>query len=296
MTKPILITGASGSIGSELTRNLIAREVPVRLALRDPNRSPHQNNPLVETVYFDYRDKTSLQKAVEGVAQVFFLTPATMQAKQESFDELEAGLSFIEIMKTSDVQHIVRGSGMGADRFKESAHYLIEQAIQKSGMNYTILRPTFFMQIFDVYYRNSIQKKNVIDFYDAGVAESFIDIRDIAAVAAEALLNPIHHNQIYTLTSEELLTYEMVAEILTHTLARKITYVAKSDEDSYKALVAEGWSSDAVNSYVGYLQAAQQGLFSAIHPDVEKILGRKPISFKQYAKDYATAWSSLRGE
>lgn len=296
MTKPILITGASGSIGSELTRNLIAREVPVRLALRDPNRSPHQNNPLVETVYFDYRDKTSLQKAVEGVAQVFFLTPATMQAKQESFDELEAGLSFIEIMKTSAVQHIVRGSGMGADRFKESAHYLIEQAIQKSGMNYTILRPTFFMQIFDVYYRNSIQKKNVIDFYDAGVAESFIDVRDIAAVAAEALLNPIHHNQIYTLTSEELLNYEMVAEILTYTLARKITYVAKSDDDSYKALVAEGWSSDAVNSYVGYLQAAQQGLFSAIHSDVEKILGRKPISFKKYAKDYATAWSSLRGE
>lgn len=296
MRKPILITGASGSIGSELTRNLIAREVPVRLALRDPNRAPHPNNPLVETVYFDYRDETSLQKAVEGVAQVFFLTPAAMQAKQESFNELEAALPFIEIMQKAGVEHIVRSSGMGAEQFKESAHYLIEQAVRQSGMAYTILRPTFFMQIFDVYYRNSIQKKNAIDFYDANVAESFIDVRDIAAVAAEALLNPIHRHQIYTLTSEELLNYEMVAEILTHTLGRKITYVAKSDEDSYKALVADGWSSDAANSYVGYLQAAQQGLFSAIHPDVEKILGRKPIAFQQYAKDYATAWSSLTGE
>ncbi|MBY0376992.1 MAG: NAD(P)H-binding protein, partial [Gammaproteobacteria bacterium] len=172
-TKPILITGVSGSIGSKLARNLIARKVPVRLALRDPKQSPYENNALVETVYFDYRDKNSLQKAVEGVEQVFFLTPATMQAKQEAFNELETALAFIEIMRAAGVQHVVRSSGMGADQFKESAHYLIEQAVQQSGMAYTILRPTFFMQIFDVYYRNSIQKKYVIDFYDANVTESF---------------------------------------------------------------------------------------------------------------------------
>lgn len=292
MTQPILITGASGTIGSLLVKNLLERKLPLRLALRDVKRSPYPSHPLVENIHFDYQNPESMEKAVQGVSQVFLLTPPIMQATQESFDELQPALSFIAEAKKTRVKHIVRISGMGADQFKSSTHYLIEEAIRDSGMDYTLLRPSFFMQIFNTIHRDGIQKNNEIKIFDAKVKESFVDARDIAAVATEALLDPRHRNQIYTLTSGELLNYEDVAKILTETLDRKITYTAQNEADSYATLIKKGWPADAVEAYLGMLQAVQQGLFSKLSSDVETVLGRKPSLFTDYAKDYTDEWST----
>jgi uncharacterized protein YbjT (DUF2867 family) len=288
MQKPILITGASGTIGSFLVENLLAKEKPIRLALRDSRKSPYHQS----AVSFDYRDDKSMQNALEGIEQVFWLTPSPIQVKkEEAFDELEVASRFIDHMKQAGVQHIVRISGMGADLYKESAHFRIEELIRASGIAYTILRPAFFMQIFSVYYRNSIQKHDRIDLYDGGVRESFVDARDIAAVAAESFLNPQHRNQIYTLTSNDLLNYKDIAEILTKVLGRSIRYIAKSDEDSIQALLSSGWTRQAAEPFVMLLQAVQQGAFSIRTDDVKRVLGREPITFVQYAEDHVSIWS-----
>ncbi len=288
MQKPILITGASGTIGGFLVESLLAKKQPIRLALRDSQKSPYHQS----AVSFDYRDDKSMQKALEGIEQVFWLTPSPTQVKkEEAFDDLEVASRFLDHMKQTGVQHIVRISGMGADLYKESAHFRIEELIRASGIAYTILRPAFFMQIFSIYYRNSIQKQDHINLYDAGVRESFVDARDIAAVAAEAFLKPQHRNQIYTLTANDLLNYKDIAEILTRVLGRNISYTAKSDEDSIQALLSNGWTLEAAKSYGMLLQAVQQGAFSTHTDDVKKVLGREPITFIQYAEDHASIWS-----
>jgi uncharacterized protein YbjT (DUF2867 family) len=226
-----------------------------------------------------------MQHALDGVEQVFWLTPSPTQVKkEEAFDELEVASRFIDHMKQSGVQHIVRISGMGADQYKESVHFRTEELIRASGIAY-------FMQIFSVYYRNRIQKYDCIDLYDAGVRESFVDARDIAAVAAESFLNPQHRNKIYTLTSNDLLNYKDITQILTKVLGRDINYTAKSDEDSIQALLSSGWTRQAVEPYVMLLQAVQQGAFSIRTDDVKRVLDREPIPFVQYAADHADIWS-----
>jgi uncharacterized protein YbjT (DUF2867 family) len=292
MQKPILVTGASGTIGSFLVESLLAKKHPVRLALRDSRKSPYNQHPLVETVHFDYREDKGMQNALLGIEQVFWLMPSPTQLKkEEAFDEVEAAVRFMSHMKQAGVQHIVRISGMGADHYQESAHFRIEELIRASGIAYTILRPAFFMQIFSIYYRDSIKKNDSIALYDANVRETFVDARDIAAVAAESFLSPAHRNQIYTLTSNDLLNYQDIAVLLTQVLGRNIRYTAESDDDSLQSLLSIGWTQEAAEVYVMFLQAAQQGVFSTRTDDVKKVLGREPIAFAQFVQDHVSVWS-----
>ena len=293
MQKPILITGATGTIGHFLKQELLSAHHPVRLAVRNPKKFSDEDKALVEAVYFDYKDQDSRKQALQGIEQLFWLTPSPTQMKAaETFDEIAVATEFLAEMKQVGVQHIVRISGMGADQYKESPHFQVEELLRKSGIAYTILRPAFFMQIFSSYYRDGIKKENRIHVYDAGVREAFVDARDIAAVAAKSFLDPSHRQQIYTLTSSELLNYADIADLLTKTLNREITYTAQSDTDSMNTLTNSGWEQKAAEIYIMFLQAAQQGVFSVLTNDVKKVLGRDPISFQQYVKDYASMWLS----
>ncbi len=291
MQKPILITGATGTIGNFLKQELLSMQHPLHLAVRNPQKFSDKDKSLVETVYFDYKNEDSRKQALQGIEQLFWLTPSPTQMKsEEAFDEIALAIEFLAEMKQAGVKHIVRISGMGADQYKESAHFQIEELIRQSGISYTILRPAFFMQIFSSYYREGIRKENRIHLYDASVREAFVDARDIAAVAAKSFVDPSHRHQIYTLTSGELLNYADIADLLTKTLNREITYTAQSDADSIATLIENGWDPKGAEIYTMFLQAAQQGVFSVLTNDVEKVLGRDPISFQQYVRDYASMW------
>jgi len=285
MTQTILITGATGAVGMALANEFSTLDAQVRLGTRSPDKLNNKLSNNSHAVYLDLDCDKSIMTALKGVDKVFFITPSLLKSNK-NWDEAAMAKRFIDLASASGVKHIVRLSAMNAHLFKESTHYKIEGQIKASGMNWTILRPSFFMQIFDMYYLPSIKNKCVIDYYDADVKEAFIDARDIAAVATKALMEEGHHAKIYTLTSDELLNYKDIAKIFSHTLNEKITYTAQNDNDSLKALVHNQWPKESAKSYVGILQAVQAGVFSELSEDVSTVLGRKPIGFSRYAQDY----------
>ena len=119
---------------------------------------------------------------------------------------------------------------------------------------------------------------------------SFIDVRDIAAVGLAALTEPRHTGNAYTLTGGEALNHYEVVDILSRITGRKITYVPLSEEVACAALKKAGVPDGLIERWRNFYQIIRQGLCATITRDVESILGRPPITFEQYAKDYAASW------
>ena len=147
------------------------------------------------------------------------------------------------------------------------------------------------MQNFNTFYLDHINRRKLINLYDASTPTSFIDVRDIGAVAAQLLLEKGYPCKTFTLTGPAGLTHAQVAEILSTVSNKKISYTAKSDEDTRLALRDCGWTEEGIEKFLLLFKGIQQGEFSNVQTtDIANILGRAPISFQQYAEDHQEFW------
>ena len=119
---------------------------------------------------------------------------------------------------------------------------------------------------------------------------SFIDIRDIAAVAVAVLTADDHLNQALTLTGGEAMDHHEMAAALSEITGKTIDYVSITEQDMAAGLKSEGWQGDAVEMGLKVFRSMRQGENELVTSDVEKVLGRKPITFRQYVADYADCW------
>ena len=170
-------------------------------------------------------------------------------------------------------------------------HRQVEEAIESSGINYTFLRPTSFMQNY-LGFANSIKSQGVFYAPLADSRSSFVDIRDIAAVAVEALTKGGHENKAYNITGPEAVSNYDIANILSNITDRRITYVNISDDDARKGMKDNGIQEWAINALMELSNFQKAGKSSTVTSDVELVINRKPISFDQFAKDYADAFRS----
>ena len=169
-------------------------------------------------------------------------------------------------------------------------HRQEEKIIEESGIPYTFLRPTSFMQNFVNFYSETIRTKNAFYLHAGDVKVSFVDVRDIAAVAVELLTKngSQHENKAYGITGQEALSYSQAAEILSKEIGKKISYIDIPEEDARKGMKQigiEDWLIDALMEGFNYIITGGYG--SQTTTIVEQITGRKPVSFAQFAKDYA---------
>ncbi|MBS0031573.1 SDR family oxidoreductase [Chitinophaga sp. 22321] len=288
-TAKILITGATGTIGTALAQQLSAQGVRFRAMVRtaDEQAGKLRALPGAEIVIADFNDPRSIARALEGMEKAFLLTNSSAQAGQLQSD-------FVKMAAGSSVQHIVKLSQLHADpqspvRFLRY-HAEVEALIRSSGMDYTFLRPNLFMQGL-LGFRETIIRQNKF-FATAGSAPiSIVDIRDIAAVAAAALTRPGHTNKIYNITGPESLTHTELAAQLSTAMGRSINYINVSDEDLQNALLQAGfpaWQAEGLlEDYAHYAR----GEAAAVSPAVQEITGHVPRSFSQFAVDYATLLS-----
>ena len=143
MPSKILVTGATGNVGSKVVERLSATGASVRASVQSSSKADKLKNAGVEPVEFDFTNPETLRAAFDGVEKVFLLTPFVPNM-------VELGLRAIEAAKKAGVKYIVRMSAMGADA--EPAiqlgkwHREVEKAVESSGIPYTILRPNSFMQ------------------------------------------------------------------------------------------------------------------------------------------------------
>ena len=291
MTETILITGATGTVGSEVVKQLSAKgeNIIVKAAARSATDNTFENLNRVQVVQLDYDKPDSLAVALKGVDKLFLLTPF-----QSNMVDLTSNL--VSEAKKAKVKYIAKQSVMGADAepgiTPGRLHRQAEKIIEESGIPFTFLRPNFFMQNFVNYYSNLIRSQGAF-YMPAGYAKvSFVDVRDIAAIAVHALTstNGKHEGKAHNITGGEALSHGQAAEILSERLGKKVNYINVSDEDARKGMKDMGMDEWTINSIMELFEFARAGYWLAISPVTEQITGNKTISFSQFAGDYAVAF------
>lgn len=287
----ILVTGATGNIGSEVVKELLsdAPDVSIKAAVHSSqNVKKVKSDARVKVIQIDYNEPETVREALNGVDKLFLLTPdvpnAADLASNVVIEAKKAGIK--QIVKQS-----VMGAALEADVGTMRLHGQVEKFIEQSGIPFTFLRPNEFMQNFINFHSPSIKGNNAfyIPLEDAKV--SLVDVRDIAGVAVKSLIDEDKHkNKTYLITGPEALSYHQVAEILSNTTGRKINYVNISDGEARSAMKEIGMSDWLINTVSELSEYFRKGKASEISPAVEDVTGNKPISFSQFAKDYAEAF------
>jgi uncharacterized protein YbjT (DUF2867 family) len=287
----ILVTGASGNIGSEVVRQLSSATpaVNIKAAVHSAQNIKNvKDGDRVKVVPIDYNESDTLREALKDVDKLFLLTPDVPNAHEL------ASNAVIEAKKAG-IRHIVKQSVMGADLEADVGtmrlHRQVEKIIEQSGIPFTFLRPNEFMQNFINFHSSSIKENNAfyIPLEDAKV--SLVDVRDIAAVAVKSLIDEDKHkNKTYLITGPEALSYHQVAEILSNATGKRISYVNISEEEAKAAMKEIGMSDWLINTVSELSDYFRKGKASEVSSAVEEVTGKKPISFYQFAKDYASAF------
>lgn len=284
----ILVTGATGSNGSELLKLLSARGVPARAMVRSADKPGAIGGlPGIEAVAGDFDDAASLDRVLRGIERAFLLTNSTDRAEAQQ-------MAFVAAAKRAGVRHIVKLSQFAADeaspvRFLRY-HAAVERAIRDTGMDYTFLRPNLFMQGL-LGFAPTMEAEG--RFYAAaGEAKvSIVDVRDNAAAAAAALTGDGHARKTYTLTGPEALSHAEIAATLSAALGRTVAFVDVPPTAMREALShtpMPAWQADGlIEDYAHY----HRGEAAAVTSGVQDATGKPPRSFAAFARDFAAAFS-----
>lgn len=272
----ILVTGATGTIGSHVVQLLTERGVPFRAMSRTAGFRA------------DFTDPASLTAAVTGVDAVFLVTaPPTPSPAHD--------LALLTAAQTAGVSKIVKLSAIGSGTRFDGAvvgawHRAAEEAIENSGLAWAVLRPPSFASNF-LAYRALISKNEPIPNILGPARQAIVDPRDVSAAAVEALLNDTHNGQHHDLTGPELITFADQAAILERTLNHPIK---TTDADPRTTLSATGMPEEAIKAVTTGVAWARAGGAAYVTDHVSRILGRPARTFDQWAADHKEAFTVMR--
>lgn len=285
MAGPILIIGATGTVGSELVAQLRGKGESVRGATRKPTEAARRSSPADEYVEFDLERPETFAQALQGIDRVFLMArPGDDHADR-------VALPLIDEMKHQGVRHVVDLSAMGVEKREEMALRKVERYLERSGMEFTHLRPNWFMQVFTGGpLLAGIRAAAAIQIPAGDAKISYVDVRDIVAMAAAALTEPGHAGKAYTITGPQALHHREIAEQISAATGKAVRYVPLSEETARKALQSAGFPPERVERLIGFYQFVRAGFCEPVSPDTETVLGRQPISFERFANDYASRW------
>lgn len=284
----ILITGATGTNGQELVRQLAAAGEQVRALVRNPAKAAHLEGPHVELVVGDFDQPATLEAALRGVEKAFLLT-----AVAERFVEWQR--AFIEAAHLSRIKHLVKFSGMGAGARAGAEllrlHGETDELLRQSGVPFTILQPNSFHQNI-LWSAGTIKAQGAFYLPLKSAAQSTVDVRDINAVAAKVLTSAGHEGKTYVITGPEALTFQQAAETLSEVLGRRIQYVdvpLSAAEDGMRKSGMPDWNVRVVGELLGYFAT---GAAMTVTDTVPRLLGRPAFSFEQFVKDHRAAFAA----
>jgi uncharacterized protein YbjT (DUF2867 family) len=276
----VLVTGATGTVGSALVPALRARGVNVRAMIRDAARSV----PDVENVVADLTDPDSITAALDGVDAAFLNSPSAEDAARLQ-------IRFADLAQKAGVDRLVLLSQYAADldspvRFLRW-HAQVEEHLGQLGIGHTILRPNLYMQGLLGFAGTITQGWFAAPIGDAAI--SIIDTRDIAAAAAATLTDPATTGRIYTLTGPRAITHTQIAQALSQATGRTITFQDVPAEQFAQALsgVLPPWQLDGlVEDYAHYAR----GEAAEIDSSITDLTGRPARDITDFATDYAAAF------
>lgn len=267
----ILIVGASGQIGSEMVRLLKADGHQVRSTTSKVPKN-------ADSVQVNLITGEGIREAFEGVTRAFIMSPPPIADQYSVFAPL------IQESKRRGLKKVVLLSAWGTNAIETSPLRKAEIELEKSGINYNIVRPNWFMQNFSTFWVQGIKEHGKI-FLPAGNSKtSYISTLDIAAVSAKLLATDLFNNKSFELSGPESLDHDQIAKEISSITNRQIEYVEISPEDLKKALLGAGLPLDYSEFLILILGFLKAGYNSGLNNNVQEILGRSPQTFAQYVK------------
>lgn len=272
-----LIIGASGTVGQHIAQELAASGVTVRLAT---SRTPTKPNE----VQANLLTGLGWEDALKGQDSVFMMSPPGYTNQDTLLGPV------IERAQKAEIKNVVLMTAMGANADDNAPLRKAELALEGSGLGYAIIRPNWFMQNFNSYWLGDILTHNEIRL-PVGLAKgSFIDSRDIAAVAATLLRDEKPRNAAFDLTGSEALDHDQVAKILTEVSGRQIKFVENTPEACFEALISAGLPDAYAEFLVFILGAFKAGFAEHVTDAMTHITGKAPRLFKDYAFEHRSTW------
>ena len=280
----LLVTGATGNVGSEIARQLIAKGIPFRIYVRDADKAANMiGSDGYEIALGDFDDDAAFATALEGITAVYMVTNQSETFKanlQRMTGQLErAGIDRLVMLSAegdpdSEI-FFVRRTGE------------LESIVRETDLNWTFLRPDWFMQNFA-----GFVAMGMVAFPEGPGKTSFVDVRDVAEIAIKALTESGHTHRTYRLTGPDAMTFAGATKRISGELGREIPFVGITPEDMRDALIAQGaeeWYAE-MNAEMTF--AVRMGMSFSPSNDIEFLLGRKPRSIETYTADHKQAWAA----
>jgi uncharacterized protein YbjT (DUF2867 family) len=283
----VLVVGGTGTVGSQVARELLARGAEVSVLTRSAEKSGKLPAGVLG-VTGDLLDPKPVRSVFAGQDGVFLLNPV-------SATETHEGLMAVNCIRMAGVKRLAYLSVHNVDAAPHLPHFgskiAVEIALKASGVPLTILRPNNYYQN-DYWFRDALQKFGVYPQPLGGVGISRVDVRDIAEAAAIALTAGGHEGQTYNLVGPQPCTGASTAEAWGRALGTRITY-AGDDLDAWEAQSLQYLPPWMVFDFRLMYDFFQKSGLKATAADVDRVtrlLGHAPRSFENFAAETASAW------
>ncbi|MBO6504325.1 MAG: NAD(P)H-binding protein [Kordiimonadaceae bacterium] len=267
-TGPVLVTGGTGKTGLRVVNILTELDIEVRVGSRS------------EELPFDWDREATWGPCLEGCSAAY-ISYAPDLAMPGAPDAIEA---FCRQAKASGVKRVVLLSGRG-----EVEAQKCEAIVKDSGLEWTIVRASWFNQNFSEGAFLPMIEAGNITLPAADVPEPFVDIDDIAEIAAEALASDKHVGELYEVTGPELLTFADLASILSDVVGREIQFTKVPHQGFIDEVAASGAPKDVLWMLDYLFATVLDGHNAYLSDGVERALGRQPTSFREYAEKVAAS-------
>jgi uncharacterized protein YbjT (DUF2867 family) len=278
MGKSVLIVGGSGQVGSGVARFLREAGHSVRSTTSKAPQGPEQ-------VQVDLIKGTGLDEAFKGVQRAFIMSPGGHP------DQYQVLSPLIRKAKEAGLEKVVLMTAQGVEANDAAPFRRAEVELEKSGLVYGIIRPSWFMQNFHTYWLHDIKTHGAIRLPAGQGKNAFIDSRDIAETAAALLMTDRYANQAFTLTGPQALDHGEVARILSSATGKTIGYQDIPPAEFKQGLLAGGLSENYADLLVLLVSFIKEGYVANVSDAVPTILGRPARTFEAFAKDYKANWA-----
>ena len=287
----IAVVGATGNTGRSVVKELTQLGHAPICVVRNADKAREVLGEDAKTIVAELTDRPALERAFKGVTSVFVVTGHNPNMVEQQGNVLEAALK-------AGVQNLVRVSGSRFFLVPDSpsvigrGHYAIEEQLRRSGIKWVILRPGFFMQNTFAQVASIKNDGKIVLPFAADLPFAFIDVRDTGAVGARVLLDPAPHiGKIYEFTGAQT-NFAEFADVFSQVLGRKITYIAIPFEQAEQAMKGRGMPDWLITHQRTAAQiAANGGLASEATEPIRNIVGRTPLTTKQFVEDHKAVFN-----
>jgi NAD(P)H dehydrogenase (quinone) len=281
----ILITGATGHFGKATIDHLLKKGVPantIAALVRDEAKATELKAKGIQIKTGDYNNYASLQSAFAGIDKLLLVSSSDLQ------DRLKQQESVVKAAREAGVKHIIYTSFARKNETDTSpiasvakSHLETEKLIKASGIPYTLLLNSLYSDVLPMFFGEQVLQTGI--FLPAGQGKTtFATRNDMAEAAANILTGHGHENKIYTIGNTESYTLQDAATILQDITGKPIAYVNPTVEEYTAALTQAGVPAAYIGIFAGFSEAIKQGEFETTSTDLEKLLGRKPATLRDY--------------